>query len=303
MTADCLSRRQRCRGVASFLAFFCACSIGQSICIAASDTEAEAASAAIPWQEGPCNGDLGGYASIKVPKGHLFTGRDGAPKFLELSHNPPDPTTVGILINVEGDDGWVVFFNYADIGHVPDDEKGKIDAAEILANLKEGTEASNIERRKRGWEEMHITDWIIPPGYEADTNRLAWGVGLSRAGGTGSNYDVRLLGRTGVMSATLSCKPEAMTSLVTTLKTLLAGFEYNAGNKYGEWRAGDKVAAYGLTGLITGAAAVAAAKSGLLAKIGVALAKMGKAIIIGIAVIGAGVWKLLFGNKTNATLR
>ena len=51
------------------------------------------------------------------------------------------------------------------------------------------------------------------------------------------------------------------------------------------------------------AAAVAAAKSGLLAKIGVALAKMGKAIIIGIAVIGAGVWKLLFGNKTNATLR
>ena len=160
-----------------------------------------------------------------------------------------------------------------------------------------------ISSGARGWEEMHITDWIIPPGYEADTNRLAWGVGLSRAGGTGSNYDVRLLGRTGVMSATLSCKPEAMTSLVTTLKTLLAGFEYNAGNKYGEWRAGDKVAAYGLTGLITGAAAVAAAKSGLLAKIGVALAKMGKAIIIGIAVIGAGVWKLLFGNKTNATLR
>jgi uncharacterized membrane-anchored protein len=289
--------------LASLLAFACASAVGQSVCVADTNAETEAAFAAIPWQEGPCTGDLGGYASIKVPKGYVFTGRDGAPKFLELSQNPPDPTTVGILINVEGADNWVVFFNYADIGHVADNEKGKIDAAAILANLKEGTEASNEERRKRGWEELHITDWIIPPGYEADTNRLAWGVGLNRASGTGSNYDVRLLGRTGVMSVTLSCKPETMMSLVPTLKTLLAGFEYKSGNKYSEWRAGDKVAAYGLTGLITGGAAVAAVKSGLLAKIGVALAKMGKIILIGIAAIGAGVWKMLFGKKTDATVK
>jgi len=147
--------------VAFFLAFVCACSIGHSVGIAESDAAAEAAFAAIPWQEGPCKGDLGGYASIKVPKGYLFTGREGAPKFLELSRNPPDPTTVGILMNVEGDDGWVVFFNYEDIGHVSDDEKGKIDATAILANLKEGTEASNVERRKRGWE--RIARSMAPP--------------------------------------------------------------------------------------------------------------------------------------------
>lgn len=274
------------------------------LCHADSTSDAEAAFAAIPWKKGPCKGDLGGYAEIHVPEGFLFTGTDGAPKFLELSENPADPTTVGILYPKSEDDRWVVFFNYQDIGHVPDDEHKTIDAAAILAQLKAGTEASNSERRSRGWDELHVTDWIIPPGYETETKRLAWGVGLKNGnGGLGANYDVRLLGRTGVMSVTLSCQPEAVRSLVPRLREILAGFDYKTGHKYGEWRSGDKVAAYGLTGLITGGAAVAAAKSGLLAKIGIAIAKMGKAIVIGILAIGAGIWKMIFGNKSTASTK
>ncbi len=38
------------------------------------------------------------------------------------------------------------------------------------------------------------------------------------------------------------------------------------GQKYAEWRSGDKVAKYGLTALIVGGAATAAVKSGLLIK-------------------------------------
>ena len=56
--------------------------------------------------------------------------------------------------------------------------------------------------------------------------------------------------------------------------------------------AADKIAAYGLTGLITGAAAVGAAKTGLLAKLGLVIAKAGKAIVIGILALAAGLWKL-----------
>ena len=265
-------------------------------------TDAETAFASIPWKEGPCNGDLGGYAEIRVPEGFLFTGSDGAPKYLELSENTPDPTTMGVLFPISDDDKWVVYFNYQDIGHVPDDEHKTIDAAAILANLKAGTEASNSERRTRGWEELHVTDWIIPPGYEPETKRLAWGVGLKTGGGAdGANYDVRLLGRTGVMSVTLSCPPDSVRSLVPKLQTILAGFNYNSGHKYGEWRSGDKMAAYGLTGLITGGAAVADAKSGLLAKIGIAIAKMGKAIFIGILAICAGIWQMICGKKSSAS--
>jgi len=271
-------------------------------CNADVTTDGETAFASIPWKKGPCSGDLGGYAEIRVPDGYMFTGRDGAPKFLELSKNPPDPTTVGVLFPTSDDEQWVIYFNYQDIGHVPDDEHKAIDAAAILENLKAGTEASNSERRSRGWEELHVTDWIVPPGYEPETKRLAWGIGLRTGGGSdGANYDVRLLGRTGVMSATLSCPPDSVRSLIPTLQNILAGFSYNSGHKYGEWQSGDKVAAYGLTGLITGGAAVAAAKSGLLAKIGIAIAKMGKAIIIGILAIGAGIWKMIFGNKSTAS--
>jgi uncharacterized membrane-anchored protein len=45
-------------------------------------------------------------------------------------------------------------------------------------------------------------------------------------------------------------------------KTLLQAYSFNEGERYAEWRAGDKVAEYGLGALIVGGAAAAAAKSG-----------------------------------------
>ncbi|MBR0883688.1 DUF2167 domain-containing protein (plasmid) [Bradyrhizobium sp. YCK136] len=45
-------------------------------------------------------------------------------------------------------------------------------------------------------------------------------------------------------------------------KASLANFTFNPGQRYFEFRAGDKVAEYGLAALIVGGAAAAAAKSG-----------------------------------------
>ena len=86
-------------------------------------------------------------------------------------------------------------------------------------------------------------------------------------------------------------------------KKLLEGFAYLPGSKYAEWRTGDKVAQYGLTGLITGGLVVAAAKSGLLAKLGMLIAKFLKPIIIGVVALGAGIAKFfrsIFGGRSKA---
>jgi len=58
---------------------------------------------------------------------------------------------------------------------VKDNEK--IDADAILKTLKENTEASNAERKRRGWPELHVVGWSIPP---LTTRRRSVSSGLPR---------------------------------------------------------------------------------------------------------------------------
>ena len=50
------------------------------------------------------------------------------------------------------------------------------------------------------------------------------------------------------------------------LQRALEGFSYKAGERYAEFRSGDKMAGYGLAALIGGGAAAAAVKTGILQK-------------------------------------
>ena len=249
----------------------------------------------IQWQAGPIKGQLGGMAEIQVPAGYKFTGQAGAAKWMELNENPPDPTLLGIIVPADGAD-WFLSFSFRDVGYVKDDEKGKLDANAILEDIRQGTEAANQERRRRGWDEVHVVGWVQPPAYDKDTHNLTWAIKGRSGQSEGANYDIRILGRRGVMSVKMVADANQVMALAPTVKTLLGGFDFAAGNKYAEWRTGDKVAAYGLTGLITGGAAVAAAKTGLLGKLATLIAKGGKAIILGLLALGAGLWKFLTGR-------
>lgn len=246
----------------------------------------------IVWENGPTTAKLGTMAEIKVPQGYQFTGAAGAGAWEEINQNPRDPSELGVLMPEDGD--WFLVFSYNDVGYVRDDEQAKLDADAILESMRAGTEASNVERRNRGWQELKIVGWIQPPAYDPNTHRLGWAI-RATSGGEIANYNTRLLGRGGVMSVTLVGNPAQMGTLMPTVNNLLSGFNFTSGNKYAEWSAGDKVAAYGLTGLITGGAAVVAAKTGLLAKFLAVFAKAGKAIVIGIAALCAGIWKVITG--------
>lgn len=52
--------------------------------------------AALGWQLGPTDGDLGGIASISVPEGYQFVGQGGAGRFLELLENPSSGDELGV---------------------------------------------------------------------------------------------------------------------------------------------------------------------------------------------------------------
>ena len=78
-----------------------------------------------------------------------------------------------------------------------------------------------------------------------------------------------------------------------TFRELLAGYSFQTGSSYAEYRQGDKVAKYGLAALVVGGAAVGAAKLGLFAGLLVFLKKGWKLVVVGLAALAAVVKKIL----------
>jgi uncharacterized membrane-anchored protein len=226
---------------------------------------------AIPWHRGPTTGDLGAEAQVTVPGSCLFTGRDGVRQFLELTQNPWSDAERGVLFCQPGAqdlDPWFVVFTFDPSGYVKDDERDELNAGKLLKSMQRGTAEGNKERARRGWPTLTLDGWMTSPYYDERTNNLTWATAITDSYGEKVvNHSVRLLGRGGVMHVDLVAGPGQLDDIMLDFEDVVAGFEFKQGHRYAEWRAGDRVAAYGLTGLIVGGAGLAAVKSGLLAKL------------------------------------
>lgn len=214
----------------------------------------------VKWQKGPSLGDLGSTAQVKVPDGWVFAGADDTRAIMEVMHNPKTGRELGFV--APAGENWYAVFEYDPVGYVKDDEKDALDANALLESIKAGTEAGNQERIKRGWPTMTILGWEQQPRYDATTNNLEWAVRAESDGEPVINYNTRMLGRGGVMEVTLVTDAGTLKETLPKFKTMLSGFDFNQGQKYAEFRAGDKMAAYGLTGLIVGGGTAVLAKSG-----------------------------------------
>lgn len=260
--------------------------------------------ASIQWESGPTVGKIGNIAQIEVPKGYQFTAAAGAQKLLELYGNPPDDAILAAIVPEAEDNDWTLVFEFDDIGYVDDSDRDSIDAGELMSMFQSGLEPGNSQRRALGLEEMTSISWQEEPFYDPQTNNLTWALKLDFTSGSTINYDIRLLGRRGVMKATLLADPSRYARQVPEVKSVLSKFSFTDGNKYSQWTQGDKIAGVGLAGLVAGGAVVAASKTGLLAKLGLLFAKAGKAIIVGLIVfIGAigSFIKRLFGGGDHAS--
>jgi uncharacterized membrane-anchored protein len=80
----------------------------------------------------------------------------------------------------------------------------------------------------------------------------------------------------------------------------MKGFQFTAGEDYSSFRAGDKVAEYGLIALVAGGAGAVAAKTGLLSAVVVFFKKGAKLIVVGVAALAAFLKKLFSGKKDDA---
>lgn len=243
----------------------------------------------VKFQKGPSLGELGTTAQVQVPAGYVFANGSDTRILMETMQNPTNGRELGFL--APSAEEWFAVFEYDAVGYVKDDEKNELDADALLESIKAGTEASNKERAKRGWPTMTIIGWEHPPRYDETTHNLEWAVRAESEGRPVVNFNTRLLGRGGVMEVTLVTDPSTLSETLPKFKTMLAGFDFNQGQKYSEFRPGDKMAAYGLTGLIVGGGTAALVKSGAFKWIWKALV----AVVIG---LGALAKKLFSRTKT-----
>lgn len=259
-------------------------------------TQEEAfARAGINVTRGPATVALGKTAELKLPEEYLFVGEDSVGRFYELTQNIPSGKEVGVLIAPHD---WMLFFDYDDIGYVKDDEKDQLNASKLLARLQESQEAANESRKERGWDQMKFVGWATPPHYDEKSRNLKWALNLSSSRDNFNevwiNENIRILGRGGVMNVTLvSDVPNFKTAEAEADQLLASRFGYLPGERYSEFKAGDKVAKYGLTALVLGGGAAAAAKLGLLAKLGVFLGKFWKLVVGAAIVVFVGIKKFI----------
>ncbi|WP_414663493.1 DUF2167 domain-containing protein [Horticoccus sp. 23ND18S-11] len=255
----------------------------------------------VKLKTGPATVPLGKAAELKLPENHRFVGPDSLDKFYEVTQNMRGGREVGVVLAPN----YMLFFDYDDVGYVKDEDKDKLDADKLLKAMTESEAGANEERKKRGWDQMKLNGWATAPYYDAKTNNLKWAINLSSSQDGYKevfiNESIRLLGRGGVMNVTLVSGTAGFNVAEADAEKLLANnFGYVAGEKYAEFKAGDKIAAYGLSALVLGGAGVMAAKLGFFAKLGVLFGKFWKVIVFAVIALGAGIkkfWDKIIGSK------
>jgi uncharacterized membrane-anchored protein len=231
------------------------------------------------------SGHFGQQASIRLPVGYAFLGASGTKRFLELNGNLPIDNEYTFAPK---DLHWFSIFNFDESGYVRDDEK--LDSDSLLDALKHNNQSADAERKRLGLEALTLEGWFIEPHYDLTTKRLEWGTRLrTESNEIVVNYTIKLLGRRGVMNAILVSDPKSLDKDTREFKSGLTGYSFNEGEGYTEFRSGDKMAEYGLSALILGGAAAAAAKSGAFK----GLAKLIGVGVLGLfGILGAGLKKL-----------
>lgn len=225
-------------------------------------------------------------------------------KLLVAWGNEPGSETQGAIIPADVDpmtsEGWAVVLTYETDGHIDDSDAAKLDYDDLLKDMKDASEEHNKERVKAGYKAVHLIGWAEKPRYDAGSKKLYWAKEYQFEGSEARtlNYDVRILGREGVLSMNAVAGMDQLPQIKADMQPLIAVAEFNEGHRYAEFNSKtDRMAEYGLAALIAGGVA---AKLGLFAKLGVLLAPLWKFIVAGFVALGGYIGRL-FGKKKDAS--
>jgi len=230
-------------------------------------------------------------ATLDLGEKYLFYGPEDAERILvEAWGNPPEEASgvLGLVMpsgTTPFSDAWGAVVTFEASGYVEDDDARDADYDAMMAQMQEAAITANEERRAAGFSAVNIVGWAQVPRYDSVAHSVVWARELAFEGeGVNSlNYDLRTLGRTGVLSINLVATMPELGKIRTVADDFAQLAAFDQGARYDDFNAAtDESAGYGIAGLVAGGAGLAVAKKlGVLA----ILLKFIKPILFGLIVL------------------
>lgn len=243
-----------------------------------------------------------GLAILHVPEGFKFLDSEQSKRVLtDLWGNPPSEP-IGLLFPeamtpMHDNFTYAVEIEYSEEGYIEDEDAEDLDYDDLLEEIQEDIKASNPERTAQGYPTMELVGWASQPYYDHKNKKLHWAKELKFEDTEINtlNYNIRVLGRKGYLNLNAIGDINMLNTFNADRDNILQSVEFTPGNRYSDFNPDiDKVAAYGIGGLIAGKIL---AKAGFFALI----LKFWKFIAIGAVAIFSGFRKKLFGGGKSDT--
>lgn len=240
----------------------------------------------------------GAPVTLDVPKNFIYLDpKDAETVLVDVWGNPPGSPTLGMLFPADitpfDSDSWAVTIRYQADGHVSDSDAKDINYDDMLKTMKGDVSQESEQRKKQGYSAIELVGWAEAPHYDEKNHKLYWAKDFhfGDAQQDTLNYNIRVLGRKGVLVLNFIASMEQTKDVEAQFNTVLDMASFNSGSRYSDFNPSmDKVAAYGLGALIAGKVA---AKAGFFA----AALILFKKVWVVIAVVVGGFFRRLLGKK------
>ncbi|EGE60514.1 UNVERIFIED_ORG: putative membrane-anchored protein [Rhizobium esperanzae] len=249
-------------------------------------------------------------ATLNVPANFYYLSpADTKTVLVDIWGNPPAAADgmLGMIFPAKyaptDPESWGSIVEYSADGYVSDSDAATTNYDELLKSIKDSISERNPEREKQGFPKITLVGWASAPHYDRPAHAMHWARDLIFGNDTQTehtlNYSVRVFGREGVFEFDFVAGLGQLKEIEEVIPTVTKLVQFDKGMAYGDYVDGDKIAAYGMAGMIAaGAGAKIAAKVGLLA---LALAFFKKAGIL-VVVLAGGALRFAKGlftrNKT-----
>ena len=214
---------------------------------ALAEMEPDARARTIEFEKGlhPQGGNIqvpGSHSTLALGDRYYFYPAEDAKRLLvDAWGNPPDSVS-GVLGMVfpKGrhfyDGSWGAVLTYEDTGHIDDKDAASEDYEQVLADMKSGEEEENKARKEAGYGAVNLVGWAQAPSYDAAGKTLIWARNIHFDGEEGNtlNYDVRKLGRTGVLSMNMVDSMDHLGSVRQAALDLGAVVKFDSGSRYAD---------------------------------------------------------------------
>ncbi len=214
----------------------------------------------------------GGQAELDVPLGYYYLSPEDAETVLvELWDNPPSyELGLGMIFPAAYTpwdyEAWGAEISFEAIGYVSDDDAESYDYDALLKDMQSDARASSRARIEQGYDGFELLGWAEAPSYDATTRKLHWAMELKFDGSESNtlNYELRALGREGVLNANFIGGMEQLPQIKRALPDVAGMVNFVEGKRYSDFDPSvDTVAAVGIGGLIAGKALTSKAGIGV----------------------------------------